>query len=148
VSVSFWHWLILAGICLVIEALTPGFIFLWLGISAGLTGFVALLVPGLAWQWELLAFTAFALASVPIWLRLRRRGTTEVAFGLNRRAEACVGQLGILDDSLAPGRHGRLRLGDTTWSASGPDLPAGARVRVVGADGTVLQVEPAAGPDG
>ena len=94
-SVSFWHWWILAGICLVIEALTPGFIFLWLGISAGLTGFVALLVPGLAWQWELLAFTAFALASVPIWLRLRRRGTPEVATGLNRRAEACVGQLGI-----------------------------------------------------
>jgi membrane protein implicated in regulation of membrane protease activity len=146
VSVSFWHWWILAGLCLLVEALTPGFIFLWLGISAGMTGLVALLLPGLVWQWELLVFTAFSLASVPIWLRLRRRGSTEGS-GLNRRAEACIGQLGILDGSLAQGRHGRVRLGDTTWSAIGPDLPAGARVRVVGADGNVLQVEPTAAAD-
>jgi membrane protein implicated in regulation of membrane protease activity len=48
----------------------------------------------------------------------------------------------VLETALAAGGHGRLRLGDTTWAATGPDgLPAGARVRVVGAQGTVLRVE-------
>ena len=36
---------------------------------------------------------------------------------------------------------GRVRVGDTLWSAEGPDTPAGARVTVTGSKGTVLVVE-------
>lgn len=144
-TVSFWHWWILAGLCLLVELLAPGFIFLWLGISAGLVGLVLLLLPALGWQWQVLVFTGLALASVPLWLRLRRRPPPGAAGRLNRRAEACIGELGILEQPLAQGRHGRVRLGDTTWAAVGPDLPAGSRVRVTGAAGTVLRVEPASG---
>ena len=142
-SISFWHWWILAGIFLLVEALTPGFIFLWLGISAGLTGFILLLVPRLVWQWQILAFTILTLASVLLWLRLRARAPAGEEAGLNRRAEACIGQHGLLEHPLVAGRHGRVRLGDTTWAATGPELPAGVHVRVV-ADGTVLRVEPVA----
>ncbi|MFD0936463.1 NfeD family protein, partial [Methylobacterium trifolii] len=35
---------------------------------------------------------------------------------------------------------GRIRFDDTLWRVSGPDLPAGARVRVTGMAGTVLTV--------
>jgi len=38
---------------------------------------------------------------------------------------------------------GKLNIGDTTWKVVGEDLPAQARVRVTGVDGTVLTVEPA-----
>jgi membrane protein implicated in regulation of membrane protease activity len=35
-----------------------------------------------------------------------------------------------------------MRVGDTTWQVAGPELPAGARVRVVGVEGTLLRVAP------
>jgi membrane protein implicated in regulation of membrane protease activity len=38
---------------------------------------------------------------------------------------------------------GKAKLGDGVWKVSGPELPAGARVRVVGVDGVVLKVIPA-----
>jgi membrane protein implicated in regulation of membrane protease activity len=34
-----------------------------------------------------------------------------------------------------------VRVGDTVWRAEGPDLPSGAKVKVTGVAGTVLQVE-------
>ena len=39
---------------------------------------------------------------------------------------------------------GRVRVGDSDWRATGPDAPAGSRVRVVGADGSTVQVVPEA----
>ena len=35
-----------------------------------------------------------------------------------------------------------LYLGDGVWNARGPDADVGAKVRVVGAEGTCLKVEP------
>lgn len=141
---TFWHWWILAGLCLLVEAFAPGFVFLWLGVSAGLTGLILLLVPGLPWQWQLIAFTALALLSVAAWLAWRRRHpAVEAGSTLNRRGEGYVGRIAVLDSALPPGGHARLRLGDTTWSAAGPAMPAGARVRIVAVSGTVLEVVPA-----
>jgi membrane protein implicated in regulation of membrane protease activity len=141
VSLLFWHWWIVAGLCLLAEALTPGFVFLWLGISAGATGLLLAVAPDLGWRWQVLAFTALSLASVALWLAWRRRQAPAKATGLNTgRAEACVGQIGVLETPLDSGRHGRLRLGDTTWTATGPDLPSGTRVKIMAARGSVLEV--------
>ena len=51
---------------------------------------------------------------------------------LNRRAERFVGHEAVLDQPIEGG-FGRLALGDTVWRVTGPDLPAGRRVRIVGA---------------
>jgi membrane protein implicated in regulation of membrane protease activity len=37
--------------------------------------------------------------------------------------------------------HGRVKVGDSVWSARGVDAAIGSRVRVTGADGAVLLVE-------
>ena len=39
------------------------------------------------------------------------------------------------------GGEGRVKVGDSVWSAVGADAEVGARVRVVAAEGTVLRVE-------
>jgi inner membrane protein len=46
-----------------------------------------------------------------------------------------------LEGAIVDGR-GRLKVDDTVWLVSGPDLPAGTHVRVIGAESTVLQIEP------
>jgi membrane protein implicated in regulation of membrane protease activity len=59
---------------------------------------------------------------------------------LNRRAAQLVGRIVSVDEAITHGR-GRVRIGDTLWIVEGPDTPAGAQVRVVAAEGTVLRVE-------
>ena len=36
--------------------------------------------------------------------------------------------------------RGKVQVGDTVWTAEGPDMPAGARAKVTGVNGTVLVV--------
>lgn len=142
VTLTFWHWLGLSGLLLLLEILTPGFVFIWLAIAAGLTGAVLWLVPQLAWELQLLVFAAAALASVGAWFAWwKRNPPAGTGSGLNNRALAMVGTEAILVQAIGPG-HGRVRLADSTWLASGPDLPAGTRVRIVGARGAVLLVAP------
>ena len=59
---------------------------------------------------------------------------------LNRPAVQLVGRVLVVAEPIEGGR-GKVRVGDTLWPAEGPDLPAGAEVRVTAAKGTVLQVE-------
>lgn len=144
-SLTFWHWFALAGGLLLLEVLTPGVVFLWLALAAALTGSLLFLVPALAWQWQVLAFAAAAVITVALSFRWRRRMPLKGGDpGLNRRAASYVGTESKLTQGIGPG-HGRVRIGDTTWLADGPELPAGARVRIVGTRGAVLLVAPAAG---
>ena len=61
---------------------------------------------------------------------------------LNRRADSYVGRQFTLTQPVIDG-VGSLHVDDSQWRISGPDLPAGSRVRVVAADGVTLRVEPA-----
>jgi membrane protein implicated in regulation of membrane protease activity len=53
-----------------------------------------------------------------------------------------VGRSLVVEQAIENGR-GKVRVGDTLWSAEGPDTPAGASVTVTGTKGTVLVVRPA-----
>ena len=61
---------------------------------------------------------------------------------LNERAVQHIGQCYDLIDPIVNGR-GSVKIGDSIWRVEGPELPKGARVRVLGADGTLLKVAPA-----
>ena len=138
-----WHWLTVGVVLAVIEVFAPGFFFLWLGIGAALTAAISWLAPSLPWQAQVLAFAALALVSVLGWFAWRRRmaGRTPKS-RLNRRAAQQLGAVGLLVEALEGGR-GRVRLGDTTWPVTGPDLPAGTHVRIARVDNDQLIVEPA-----
>jgi membrane protein implicated in regulation of membrane protease activity len=57
-----------------------------------------------------------------------------------RTGERYIGQVLTLDGGLKDGT-GYARLGNRRWALRGPEVPAGARVRVTGVDGTVLIVD-------
>ena len=78
--------------------------------------------------------------------RSRPRGVAREAAGLvpltdelNRRAEQLVGRVATVEETMVHGQ-GRVRVGDTVWTAQGCDAPAGAPVRVTAAQGAVLIV--------
>jgi membrane protein implicated in regulation of membrane protease activity len=61
---------------------------------------------------------------------------------LNQRAQTYVGKSYVLDQAIVNGR-GKIRIGDTHWLVSGPDLAIGATVRVTGERDGVLTVDAA-----
>jgi hypothetical protein len=141
VSLGKWNWLILGGIFLLLELIAPGTFMLWLGLSALLVGLISLGVEW-PWQYQLVAFALFALASIPLWRRVARRVEKpgDQPF-LNRRADAFVGREFTLEKPITGG-NGTVKIDDSIWRLAGPDCPAGSRVRVVRADAATLVVEP------
>jgi inner membrane protein len=145
--VEYWHWWALGGALAIAEAFLPGFVFLWLGIAAGLVGCLLWLWPAVGPDFQVLLFAGFSVASVLGWRRWQSaHPATSDQPHLNRRGDQYIGRQSVLTEPIANGR-GRIRLGDVSWTVTGPDLPAGATVEVTGADGVVLQVRPLAGAD-
>jgi membrane protein implicated in regulation of membrane protease activity len=139
---AFWHWLVLAAAFAVIEIAVPAMVCIWLAAAALGTAFIAWLAPVVAWEYQALIFAALAVTSVVIgrlvFARIRDQSKN---VHLNRRAEIYLGRTFTLERPIVDGR-GRLRVDDTVWLVEGPDLPAGARVRVTGVDNTLLRVTP------
>ena len=140
VSLGSWNWFILAALLLLIEILAPGMFMLWLGLSAILVGIISSAVVW-SWQAQLIAFAVFAIAAVPAWRHFARKveKPAESPF-LNRRAEGYVGREFTLDKPIVGG-VGTIRIDDTVWRVTGPDAPAGSRVRIARAEGAALMVE-------
>ena len=139
-SLGAWNWLIVAVVLLILETVIPGVHFLWFGIAAAVIGALAL-STGIVWQWQVLAFVLLSVAVV-FWVRRFVRPDVAISDlpDLNVRGRQYVGRAVVVEQAIENGR-GRVRVGDTLWSAEGPDAPAGARVTVTGARGTVLVVE-------
>jgi inner membrane protein len=143
-SLGHWNWFILAALLFALELAAPGAFMLWLGLSAVLVGIITAFVVW-PWQAQLIAFAIIAVACIPLWRRFARgRAPSGDQPLLNRRAEALVGRVFTLEKPIVGG-VGTVRVGDTLWRVAGPDCPAGARVKIAGADGADLQVELAEG---
>ena len=63
-KIVFWHWWILGVLLLGVEMLAPGEFFLWLGISAGVTGGILLIAPDIGWQWQFVLFGVLSVVSI------------------------------------------------------------------------------------
>jgi membrane protein implicated in regulation of membrane protease activity len=140
VSLGSWNWFILAALLFLVEVLAPGMFMMWLGLSAILVGIISSAVVW-SWQAQFIAFAIFAIASVPAWRYFARKveRPTGSPF-LNRRADGYVGRVFTLDKPIVDG-FGTVRIDDSVWRVSGPDCPAGSRVKVARADGANLLVE-------
>jgi membrane protein implicated in regulation of membrane protease activity len=112
---------------------------MWFGFAAAVTGIIAFRYD-VAWQWQLIWFCALSLAAVLIAAKYLRQHPLESERPLlNERAVQLIGQSFDLVDPIVNGR-GSIKTGDTIWRVEGPELPKGARIKVVGADGTLLKV--------
>ncbi|RDE08398.1 NfeD family protein [Pelagibacterium lacus] len=139
-----WAWIILGLALLALELLVPGVFMVWLGGAAILTGLTVLQV-GIGWplQWGL--FGVLSLALVAGWLAYSRYRDANAPQGtepqLNARTTRLLGRESVLIEPISDG-VGRIRVDDTVWRVSGPELPEGTTVRITGARGAVLEVEP------
>lgn len=142
--IAFWHWWVLGLLLLVAEMLSPtGFFLLWIGAAAILVGGLAWGIPALTWEPQLLLFGVLSVGSFFVWRHFRAKETASDQPTLNRRGHSYVGRTFTLNTPIVNG-IGTLHVDDSQWRITGPDVAAGAQVRVVAADGTSLRVELAA----
>lgn len=139
-----WNWMLLGFVLLAAEILVSGVFLLWIGIAALLTGAISIQLWGKdfwSWQVQVLVFLALSLISAYAGKRLmdsRRNEETDQPL-LNRRAEQLVGRTARLETAIENG-FGRVRLDDTIWRVSGPDMAAGAQVRIVAVKNGTLEI--------
>jgi len=135
-----WILWVAGGLVLVgVEMFAPGAFMMWVGFGAIATGLVTL-ATGLGFGPQVALFALFSAVAIIVGLKLRRKPVRQ----LNTRTAGLVGRPAT---ALAfDGRTGRVRLGDSDWSARVPhdvEPPEpGAHLRVTDVDGTTLIVRP------
>lgn len=141
-----WAWVVFGLILLGLEILLPSSFLLWPSLAALVVGIVTLVLgtdnPVWPWQLQVIIFLGLSLVIAFFGRRVmadRGWDKSEVN-NLNERGSQMVGQVAVLEDAIVNG-HGRAKFGDSTWRVRGDDAKAGAKVRVVRADGTTLFVE-------
>ena len=140
-----WLWLIAAALLAGAEIVAPGVFLIFLSGAALLTGIAAAL--GVPLPVQLALFPLFALGSVWVGKRWYHRNPVESSDPLlNNRLARHVGRTVVVVEPIEGG-SGRVKLGDSIWNARGPDSPVGTRMRITGAEGTCLKVEPLVLPD-
>lgn len=137
-----WLWLSIGVVLAAAEMIAPGFFLIWLAAAAIATGLITTFLPiGFAVQLALFATLSIGLVYVGRrWFRANPIESDDPM--LNDRGARMVGEVVTVTEAIEGG-SGRVKVGDSVWTANGPDTPAGARVRIVGVSGTNLKVEAA-----
>jgi len=134
-----WLWLIGGIVLLIAEVIAPGFFLLFIGAAAIATGLFTVLF-GLGIVPQLALFVVYALLAITAGRRIYSRREQSSDPMLNDRVGRLIGRTVVVVEPVSE-HGGRVRVGDSEWSARGSPAEVGTRVRIVGVDGNCLNVE-------
>jgi len=136
-----WWWLLAAALLALVELVAPGIFSIWIAAAAAATGLAVMALP-IPLAFQLALFALLSMAAVYAGRHWYERNPVKSADPrLNDRTARLIGQTVTVVGPIRGG-EGRVRVGDGVWTARGPDAEEGALVRVTGAEGTCLRVEP------
>ncbi len=140
-----WHiWLIIAGVCFIIEMITVGFLVFWFGIGALLTMIVSLIFPDNL----ILQATTFVVSStLLIFLTkplVNKLSKSDKKVATN--AYSVIGKKGIVTQDINEAHGiGQIKVSGEVWSAKttdGSTIEKGTQIEVTKIDGVKAVVEP------
>ena len=135
-------WLILGLLLLVGEMVVPGIYLLWLGGAAVLTASFTYFAGDLTFLTSVIVFVGTSVAAILLANRTAYAKAQIPGEGIvNLRGNQHVGRRYEVVEAIKNGR-GRIKVGDSQWSAEGPDCAVGEMVEVVSVDGACMLVEP------
>lgn len=135
-------WLVIAGVCLVIEIMTAGFLVFWLAIGALISMIVSLFTDSILIQ------TAVFVISSAILIFATKPFVKKFAKTKNVKTNAfsIIGQNGIVTKEIdSINAKGQVKIDGETWSAVGKDdmdIPKGTEVEVLEIKGVKAVVAP------
>ena len=135
-----WLWAIGGVLLLIAEVLAPGFFLLFVGAAALATGAFTLLF-GLGLAPQLALFALYTVLAVMLGKRFYAQPhTADQHIKLNDPGKRLLGKSVVVVDPVDE-HGGRVKVGDSEWTARGGPAAAGERVIVTGVDGNCLTVE-------
>ena len=135
-------WLVIAGVCLIIEIMTTGFLVFWLAIGALISMIVSLFTDSILIQ------TAVFVISSAILIFATKPFVKKFAKTKNVKTNAfsIIGQNGIVTKEIdSINAKGQVKIDGETWSAVGKDdmdIPKGTEVEVLEIKGVKAVVTP------
>ena len=143
-TITWWHWIIMGTLLIIIEMSTGTFFMLTLGVSAILVGVIDLLIP-ISFQLQLLLWMLFSILSIIAWIKWFKDKVVSNSGQSDYRFDT----LGVVTEEIHPHQRGRVRfdapvLGNTEWQATAKmDIAEGSRIRIVEINGQLIDVAPA-----
>jgi len=135
-----WLWLIGGVLLLIAEMVAPGVFLVFIGAAAIATGVFTLLFD-LGAAPQLALFALYSIIAVTVGRRVYANQHSDSSDPLlNDRAARLIGRLVTVVEPVDE-HGGRVRVGDSEWTARGGPADAGERVRITGIDGNCLRVE-------
>jgi membrane protein implicated in regulation of membrane protease activity len=136
-----WLWMIGGVVLLIAEVIAPGFSLIFVGVAAIATGALSLLL-GLPAALQLAVFAILAFLSVKVGGRRFYASRYDYSSDplLNDRVARLLGKVVVVVEAVDQ-NGGRVRVGDSEWSARGGPAAVGEQVRIVDVDGNCLKVE-------
>ena len=141
--VAWQVWLIIAGICLVIEIATVGFLVFWFAVAALITCLFSLFIH------SLLAQTAIFVIFSAILVFLTRPFSEKISRkdSIVTNANSIIGKEAIVKKEISPNNNGQVKINGDTWTATldsscNSNIPEGSSVEILKIDGVKVVVKP------
>lgn len=140
-QIDHWTWLVIGALLIVLEMFSPAAYFLWMGISAIITGGFLWVFPGMHWTAQVSIFAIQSVLSIIVWRKFFFHISAESDQPLlNKRAQQFVGRVFTLENDIVDG-IGQVKIDDSTWRIMAEeDYKAKSKVKVIGEDGVNLKV--------
>ena len=137
-----WLWLIGGVVLLIAELTAPGFSLIFIGAAGIATGLLSMAL-GLPVALQLGTFAVLAFLAARVGGRRFYASRYDHSSDpmLNDRVARLPGKVVVVVQPV-DSHGGRVRVGDSEWSARGGPAAPGERVRIVDIDGNCLKVEP------
>ncbi len=139
-STMFWIWMAAAVVFLMIELLSPAFVFACFVAGCIAAGVFAYFSPD-QYYWQIGIFIVVTLGLLPVTRLLVKRITNPGSPGAN--VDRLKGRVALVTKAIDPDLGGQVKLDGEVWIARATQpVPEGAKVRVTGVTGTRLVVQP------
>lgn len=137
-------WLIVSGICFIIEIATVGFLVFWFAVVALITCILSLFIHSVIAQTTIFIILSIVLIALsrPFAEKIGRKDKVVT------NSNSVIGKEGIVVKQINSklGEVGQVKVGGDTWSAVVNDykdeIPVGSTIRVLKIDGVKLIIEP------
>lgn len=138
-----WYLWIAAGIIfMIIEIITPGFIFFSIGTGAIITGIFSRIIDNVPLQ-----FVIFAVSTLISFLLMKKfAGFILKTDNTQSNVNALIGKTGTVTKMILPGKRGYVKVDGEEWSAIAQDsklnIKEGSSVKVLKSEGNKLIIIP------
>lgn len=137
-------WMIAGLVLAALEFIVPGFVIIFFGAGAFLTGILTWIFPAISPTLQVLIFTVLSLVSL---FAFRRQA---VGTGAKVKADSntdydddFIGREAVVIEAISSSAPGKVEFNGANWNAeSNVDLVPSSRVKIVSRKGLTLVVEP------